>query len=76
MAAEMGVVVLPVTEPGVAATTVPYDVVSPYSNDADVFDVLAFTVPFNVAPLEVIAVAAVVTTVGGSGRVVKVMSLP
>jgi len=37
---------------------------------------LAFTVPFKVADTEVIAVAALVTTVGKTAEVVKVRSFP
>ncbi len=76
IAADIGVVVLPVMEPGVADTTVPYEVVRPYSKEAVAVEVFGLIVPFSVAPEEVTDVAAVVTTVGGFGSVVKVMSFP
>ena len=54
----------------------PYDAVVPYSNDAVVEAVFGFTVPFNVALVVVILLAAPVVTVGGHAVVANVASDP
>jgi hypothetical protein len=69
MMAEIPVTVVPVTMGGTPATEFPYAVVRPYSNDGVVDVVLAFIVPFKVALVAEISVAAVVTTVGAAFRI-------
>ena len=60
-----GVSDVPVTGLCAAVTLVPYAVVSPYSKETTVEELLAFTVPFNVAVVSVTVVAGFVTAVGG-----------
>ena len=75
--AETAVTMVPVTGEGVAAAIEPYPSVNPYSNLTEVLELLAFTVPFKVAPEGVSDEAAAVVTAGGSARVVKVrMGVP
>ena len=76
MAADTAVTVFPVKVGGTPDTIVPYAVVRPYSKDTVEKELFALTVPFRVAVVPVIAVAAVVTTVGGGPVVVKVISFP
>ena len=57
--------VVPVTGDWAAVYVVPYATVRPISKVTVVEYPFAFTVPFRVAPVEEIAVAAVVVTVGG-----------
>ena len=63
-AALTGVTVFPLTGDCAAVTVEPYPVVRPYSNVTVVEAPFAFTVPLRVAPVEVMELAAVVTTVG------------
>ena len=58
MAAETGVTLVPVTGDGTPGTVFPYAVVSPYSKLTVVEAPLALTVPFSVAEVGVILVAA------------------
>ena len=74
--AETAVGVLPVTVAGMPGIVVPYAVEVPYAKDTDEEPLFAFTVPLSVAVADVIAVAAVVTTVGGGLIVVNWISDP
>ena len=65
MAALTAVAVFPVTRLWAAVTVEPYATVRPYWNVTVVDEPLALTLPFNVAPELVIAVAALVVAVGG-----------
>ena len=58
------------------AVALPYNAVAPYSNMAVVEVPLGFTVPFRVAPVRLMPLAAPVATVGGQIAVVKVASTP
>jgi hypothetical protein len=66
-----------VPEPRFCAVVVlPYDEVVPYSNIPVVLALFGFTVPFNVAPVRVMLVAAPVVTAGGQAVVANVASKP
>jgi hypothetical protein len=67
---------VPVTVAGVALIELPYATVSPYSNVTVAARLLAFTVPFSVAVVVPILVAAEVAGVDAIHDVVKVRSLP
>jgi hypothetical protein len=54
----------------------PYEIVVPYSNMAVVLAPFGFAVPFNVAPLKPMLLAAPVVTTGGHKVVVNVASRP
>ena len=66
----------PVTGLSAAVTVVPYAAVKPYSKVTVVLELLALTVPFNVAPVALIPLAGSVVTVGEIALVVKVRSPP
>ena len=64
--------VVPFTGLCVAVTELPYDVVVPYSNVTVALELFAFTVPFNVAVVVPMELAAFVVTVGAAALVVNV----
>jgi hypothetical protein len=66
-----------VPEPRLSEVVVlPYDAVVPYSKMDVVLAPFGFTVPFNVAPVEAMLLAAPVVTVGGHEVVANVPSDP
>ena len=76
MLAETAVAVFPVTGLGTPAATFPKAGVGPHWKVTVVEEFCAVTVPFRVAVVVPILVAALVTTIGGAAAVVKVISLP
>ena len=77
-AALTAVSVLPVTGLWAATAILPYPVSNPYSKVTVVAELPAFTVPFRVAEIVPMAVAALVVAVGAVPTVpmVKVISRP
>jgi hypothetical protein len=67
------VVEAPLTVAGVAAMVESYEVVRPYWNDTAVVLPQAFTLPFKVADVSPIPLAATVATTGRGGATIKQM---